>query len=149
MSIYKYIIYAIFLCIHRQGSAVDYVIGFKSLVHFLTHETTPHKTELKQTILYPLFLCCYISLVAMDESDKGEKLHLHSHFMGCFSMNCQFFYFLFIMTVFCVALSLYSSLEDIINKVCTNSHDIKELLLLNGKESLETSLLAEKFRFDR
>ena len=59
-------------CFPRQPLAVDYVIGYKSLIHFLEHETTPLKQEIKQSVAYPLFIYCYLALVAMDESDKGD-----------------------------------------------------------------------------
>ena len=45
-----------------------------------------------------------------------------------------------------IAQTLYSRWSDDINKHCSSSHELKELLSLESKQDLLTSSLAEKFR---
>ena len=46
-----------------------------------------------------------------------------------------------------LAQSLYRSSSELIDQLCTNSHDLKELTLLTSKDSLASSSLAEKIRY--
>lgn len=98
----------------QPGSSKDIILGFQSLVHFLHHDVNEYKTELQQSLFYPLFVYSYLLLLSLNEGESAQ--------------------------------TLYSRWSDDINKHCTSSHELKELLSLESKQDLLTSSLAEKFR---
>ena len=84
------IIIIIIIVILRPGGSKDILIGFQrwgvyvyiilfiiiiiiinSLVDYLSHETDSQKTELLSSLIYPLFVNCYISLLTSNDADSG------------------------------------------------------------------------------
>ena len=57
----------------RPGSSKDIILGFQSLVHFLHHDVNEYKTELQQSLFYPLFVYSYLLLVSLNEGESGMK----------------------------------------------------------------------------
>ena len=58
----------------RPGSSKDIILGFQSLVHFLHHDVNEYKTELQQSLFYPLFVYSYLLLVSLNEGESGMKI---------------------------------------------------------------------------
>ena len=57
-----YILFILFIII---------IIIINSLVDYLSHETDSQKTELLNSLVYPLFVNCYISLLTSNDADSG------------------------------------------------------------------------------
>ncbi|XP_019849552.1 PREDICTED: TAF5-like RNA polymerase II p300/CBP-associated factor-associated factor 65 kDa subunit 5L isoform X1 [Amphimedon queenslandica] len=59
----------------QPGGSKDIQIGFQSFIDYLLHETDSYKTELLNSLVYPLFVHCYVSLVSSNETESAKRLY--------------------------------------------------------------------------
>ena len=113
---------------------ISFIIFIISFIDYLLHDTDSHKTELLNSLVYPLFVHCYVSLLSSNEAESGTITYYCMKRCGL----CLCMY---------IAKRLYTDTSHSIDSHCVSNDELQQLLSLTSAASLQSSPLVEKYRY--